>query len=724
MAKLYLDVESAGIKGPLHLIQYALDRGPVQIIRVSQARQEETLSLLRLLEPPTTVVVGYNVGFDLWKLYQHYQPPAAWHCRVIDLYQHVLKSPPLCYFPLVGGKAVVRLVRVPNKYLAAVEKILLDEIRSILPPIAEPRVTRSRGPGEFTTVEVTVRIYAKLKLLAQLFLPPEEREEIINFDEVLCHPGNFVWERPENLETVRGFKEDERFPFPATEEEARLSQALWEHNEGVLDSAAGEKAIEYGRKDVEYLFKLEDWLESNGAVVEEDSDDVCTHVVAYTKYHGIPVDVRAAQILSEKYSERMARLQADLGIDPESPVQRLDLLKLHSYAPELIKSTSAEHLQILAEEGDAGILTPEGVAMVGLLRAYKPLAQRRKQLEVITQGDGRVYPDFVVLGTNTCRMRGRGGLNFQGISREGEIRSLFKTSQGGDFDGLEWCIAASVYQDAEMLRGLADGDDPHTRAVALLAPEKGTYSDLIAIKMDKKHPRHEEIKELRGKMKRINFGVLYQAGPHKIASELGCTPEEAEEKMEACYFSHYKSLAATREKLVADFCTADFETWKKDSVARMGDRVVGVFGDTRWICFERHMAIFLWENADKFAEVAKGDETRVLRREAKGEQLIGQAIRSAVLGAASAIQKTVMRQLGNFSIQNAGARLTKCLMASIWERHHIPIINVHDELDVPAGYEKEYEAVQETVEDFLQENREKIAHLSLSWERTTTWADK
>jgi len=156
----------------------------------------------------------------------------------------------------------------------------------------------------------------------------------------------------------------------------------------------------------------------------------------------------------------------------------------------------------------------------------------------------------------------------------------------------------------------------------------------------------------------------------------------------------------------------------------MDDHVDGVFGDTRWICFERFLASFLWENAGGFSDLAKGDETFVIRQEAKGRQQVSAAIRSAVLGAASGIQKAVMRQLGNYFIQNAGARLTKKLMRAIWEEFFIAMMNVHDEIDCPADVPVDYRLVKKTVQKFIEKYREQFEGLSMDWNKTETWADK
>ena len=127
---------------------------------------------------------------------------------------------------------------------------------------------------------------------------------------------------------------------------------------------------------------------------------------------------------------------------------------------------------------------------------------------------------------------------------------------------------------------------------------------------------------------------------------------------------------------------------------------------------------------EELSNVAKDSSKLVIRRESKGWQEMKQAIRSACLGAASAIQKGVYRQLGNFPIQSAGAICTKIVMSSLWDQLGIPMMNVHDEIIVPKEYEDYYERAKETVSLALKELEKTIPYLTLDWKKIKTWAEK
>jgi hypothetical protein len=183
-------------------------------------------------------------------------------------------------------------------------------------------------------------------------------------------------------------------------------------------------------------------------------------------------------------------------------------------------------------------------------------------------------------------------------------------------------------------------------------------------------------------------------------------------------------MGETRKKFQDDYCTLDFESWSKESANKMKDYNDNIWGFKRYISFEKFMVNYLWQEADEISACAKGDKEEVLRSKLKGKQNIKQAIRSACLGAASAIQKFIFRSLGNFAIQSAGAILTKKLMSQIWNKFHIPMMNIHDELIVPKGYEFLYEEVKKEVDNFLVDMRQKIPYLNMDWIRMKNWGEK
>ena len=103
-----------------------------------------------------------------------------------------------------------------------------------------------------------------------------------------------------------GWREDERFPYVRPEEQDRYDE-VYNYNEAVLSSGTDQavRAIEYMRKDVEYSWKLEDWLISEGNEIKPDDDDICNMIVAWCRYFGFPVDVAKGREVAEKFRLEM-----------------------------------------------------------------------------------------------------------------------------------------------------------------------------------------------------------------------------------------------------------------------------------------------------------------------------------------------------------------------------------------------------------------------------------
>lgn len=724
--KIYFDVESAGLKGDLHLIQYSKKREKIKILRCNESSSHSRFKeIFNLLNSKENCIIGYNIGFDLYKLYTFFKPEKAFKCSCMDLYQHVITSPPLCFYPLLG-KSVIRINKIPVKYEEKLQELIEKEMKKVLPPLTLISVKRSISEcKKLVSLAWKIRIPVKLKGLINFIAP---QEKILNFEEVLRLPKDFGW------------FEETRFPYVQDFEQEKYNE-LWFKNEKILDN---QKSLiwEYAKKDIEYLWILEDWINShrkkrNLKSLIEDFNDSCTHAVAYTKYVGFPVDKGKAQILYKKYVNRVQEIEKEIDINLQSPKQRLELIKTFAIIPEMIVSTDRRHLEILLDQGsdldsdpdsdsNQNLISKQGKKIIKMLLEYKPLTQRIKQLEVIKES-GKVYPDFQVLGTSTNRMHGRGGLNFQGIAKNGEIRELFLCSQGGDFDNLEVTIAAQVFQDKKLNADLTAGLDLHTKTVSLLFAnelESLCYKDLMKVKENPKHRLFKKFKELRHRAKGINFAILYFAGFFTLAKSLKCTEEEAEKRIEKHFFSEYPSLKKTREKYFKRFCTADFSSWDKGSVGNMADNTKNLFGDVRYICVEKYIANWFWKNTDLISTVAEKDEEKILRSEYKGLQEMRQAIRSACFGAASGIQKSVYRQLGNYPIQSSGAIITKMLMAWMWEKYRVPIMNVHDELDIPAGFEHLYKDIRKDVNLFVDYFKKFVPNLKISWKKIGNWGDK
>lgn len=731
--ELCLDVESSGLLGPLLTIQYSINRGPIRILR---PYKDDLTELHWYLSQPDTGLYAYNAGFDQWKLDQFFgtEPPLAY--QGVDLYQRALRSEPLCHWPFIGGKPLIVLKKIHKDYVGAVEEKLKEDLQQFMPKVGDIQIFHKEegdnDEGEFITLLAKPILSGRLKDLIPLFDPDAEIEKLEESFYLPRHvrlgPKDEVLEVSRTSTKGRGWREDKRVPFVQEKDWGKYKALHMANLRMLADPNESKKAFSYARKDIEYLWTLIDIL----GVREPDVHDQTTRIVAFTKAVGIPVDLEGIRQDKIELEARKKEIEELIGINPQSFPQRRKLLHnslRHEHRAllpkEAICSTGSPILKsFLADE----MVQPEYIPILKGLIEYKPLCQALKQIEVIELGEGYIYPDFRVVGTFTLRMAGTGGINWQGVSKKASIRKRILFNMSGDFDALEVVLAANWTQDELLLAELREGVDFHTKNTMRLSPEyeQGDFDDLVQLKDDPSDPRHPAFKARRNLMKSFFFGILYGSETQKQAEILGLDEEETERLVREKFFSHYKSLKESREKLREDFCTADFETWAKGSVGGMKGFTENWFGDRRYITFERDVASWLWQHSDDYAMlVPESDERKIVRMQAKGQQKIGQSIRSACLGAASKMQKSVARQMGNYPIQSWGATLTKHLMVRLWNRGYLyPMMNVHDEVNLHAP-EEEFPAIKAEVDAFIQEYRDRgIECLSMEFKKVRSWAEK
>jgi hypothetical protein len=130
--KVYLDCESTGLKGKLNLIQYSINQDERIYIFRPFLQEDHAQLLLNILNCEEALIIGYNVGFDLFKLYQHYGQEFPFKCDCLDLYLHTLRGKPLNKYP-VKGKNIIKISKVPEIVSDELEELVMKKLQEILP---------------------------------------------------------------------------------------------------------------------------------------------------------------------------------------------------------------------------------------------------------------------------------------------------------------------------------------------------------------------------------------------------------------------------------------------------------------------------------------------------------------------------------------------------------------------------------------------------------------
>lgn len=198
-------------------------------------------------------------------------------------------------------------------------------------------------------------------------------------------------------------------------------------------------------------------------------------------------------------------------------------------------STDEEVMTLLSETvGDAGVLARH------ILRCRKLYKIKGTYMEALVSmaeyfPDGRVHPNFHQFGARTGRLS-TSNPNSQNQPtpdndefkiRRGFVAPPKKKLVVADYEQLEMRIMADRSQDAKMIAAIKEGKDLHSFTAGEMEPGV-TYEEVAAAKKaETPDDRQKWLKGLRQGMKTVGFGILYGAGPGKIAEGITISEEDA-----------------------------------------------------------------------------------------------------------------------------------------------------------------------------------------------------
>lgn len=332
-------------------------------------------------------------------------------------------------------------------------------------------------------------------------------------------------------------------------EEAETAVALW-----VLDSERTnpklESILEYAdtRDFQKAKAKIFEDLKKEGLEsVFENIEKPLMEVVAKMEKHGVCVDRKYLETLSEDYRARLAEIEARIyeaageTFNINSPRQlgtiiydKLGLTSGRIKKTETgAKSTKESELQKLAH------LHPIIEDILAYREIQKLLSTYIDAIPSLMDEDGRLRARFIQAGSTTGRMASEHP-NLQNIPIRTElgqpIRRAFVAPPGFCLAGLDYSqvelrIAAILAEEPKLIEVFKSGEDIHTSVAA-------EVFNVAREKVDK---------EMRRKAKIINFGILYGMGVNALRENLGGTREEAQEFLDA-YFIKFPALAGYLEK--------------------------------------------------------------------------------------------------------------------------------------------------------------------------------
>ena len=201
--------------------------------------------------------------------------------------------------------------------------------------------------------------------------------------------------------------------------------------------------------------------------------------------------------------------------------------------------------------------------------------------------------------------------------------------------------------------------------------------------------------------------------------------EEVAKKAYDSFLMKYPEIAKSRQAIIDQFCSMRQPSaggqviWHEPA-----DYIESLFGFRRYFTLENKICKALFDLAEKPPKEWSDLKIKVVRRQDRGAQTASGATRSALFGAAFAIQAAAMRAAANHVIQSSGATITKRVQRRIWDiqppgahEWRVCPLNIHDEILTPTRpqYVEEVErTVQETVDSF----RDRVPLLKMEWDNT------
>ena len=718
---IYLDTETCGLMGPIVIIQYAHDDGPVTIYEVWKEPVRRTLQLME--QHCDNTICGFNLTFDWYQynklfnllrdqknisrspsiedMVSSYKVPPRRYClkprEAIDLFLVARKT----HWQSLMERDNIKIKKVPLLLAQQLAETLKNRVD--IEPIY---FTRSKDiyhwktelcPDDPGFMDVVLRFKASsaLKALAtQIFK--------ISFDEYPLPKEWYPIERqsdPYYLDPYFGWQ-----------------HVIQRHIDYWHNSKQGRS---YAEIDVILLQRL---YHHFGEPTAGDDDSVLACCVGAVRHRGYEINTTAM----EKMREEKERILHSVPINYNSHVQvRNYILEAATPLQQVVMSnTEKGTLEKVVEIFKGEKIAVRADTILDVRRAAKDIDLLDKLLST-----GRFHPDFKIIGTRSGRMAGgsgrKGSINPQGIRKTIDFRSMFPLAtppdilSGGDFKSFEVVIADAVYRDKNLRKDLQSGKSFH--AIFGESLFDLSYEDIMASKGSESDDYFRS--------KTGTFGVFYGQQPKGLAKRLGVSEEKSQSAYEELV-SRYPGIGKAREAISNSFCSmrqpggiGSQVIWKDPA-----EYIESLLGFRRYYTLENKIVRVLFElaqNPPKYLE-ATG---KVIRR--TKEQTPRGAMQSALYACAFQIQARNMRSAANHEIQATGAEITKHLQRRIWDHQPVGVrdwvvqpMNVHDEVMVVHQEGKE-ESIKETAMSIVEMFKEVVPLIELDWSSNIkNWSEK
>ena len=316
------------------------------------------------------------------------------------------------------------------------------------------------------------------------------------------------------------------------------------------------EVAEYANEDVDVTIRLRDTFlpmlhEVKGIPVFETVEMPLVPVLATMERHGINVDVPLLEQLSDQLAVEIATKDAEIQamagrpFNTASPKQLgeilFDVLRLDEKAKKTKSGQYATNEETLQKLHDKH---PIVAAILDLREIQKLKSTYVDALPALVHpSTGRIHTSYHQTVAATGRLSSQQP-NLQNIpirtERGRAIRKAFIATDANhvllcaDYSQVELRIIASLAKEKHMIQAFEDGLDIHT----------ATAAKVFGVSLS------EVDREMRGKAKMVNFGIIYGISAFGLAERLGIPRGEAKDIIDA-YFTQYPGIQTYMHEQVA-----------------------------------------------------------------------------------------------------------------------------------------------------------------------------
>lgn len=497
---VFTDTETCGFYGPIVLIQWAEDDGPINLHEVWRSPVSETLKLIEWLM--TKDLCFFNAVFDHFHFVQTYTMLIVFLNRGGDSEAH----PEDHVDEMAECEALARDLDITLKPKTALDLMLVGKrgkyqnlmaradikIKNIPSVLAEPLATQlekriqiddiffagrksglkdrwqvvdRKDNNELKDVVLKFKASGSLKNLAQHALKMDNkilRHSDISIDkcfypiELGYAPYALAISNKERGWRGKIKKKGQWVIGKAWPAVVKFHISHWGFNA---------LARQYGQDDVKYTRALYEFF---GRPEADDDDSNLACCVACVRWRGYKINIEGIKKLREEALTKLQKIPTSsaksLAYITES-MSNLDRVSFGTLTGKTIlqKMVTDENWKCdcTTDTGIAEKECPECKGQGLLLpaqRANEVLTARfaKKEIELYDKllVAGRLHADFSIIGALSSRMSGASGLNTQGIKRTKNVRVNFEFAYpgfkllGGDFDAFEVVLADAAYDGA------------------------------------------------------------------------------------------------------------------------------------------------------------------------------------------------------------------------------------------------------------------------------------